>query len=431
MLGGAVRNLALLLILAACQAPPAIAVHPPEPLPPQLAPPEPDVVKSEPPPVALADAGPPGLEGEPIQTWRVGNFDVVASVPVGAHGPRPVVVGIHGSKDRPETACARWRKTLAGYAFVVCPAGVPYRGGLAWGSPAIIAERIDASLAALRSRYGAFVADGPVVYAGWSLGATRGPGVVARRPGMFEPVVLAEAGHTRLDASTSVKSLRAGKAAHVIVACATKRCASFEKRLAAASKKVGPPSPAVSFVDAGIGRGHVFDDRMALTIGTEIAKTVATDPRWSGLAAALEAAPADTDAGAPLPRRRRRNGPMKRSTIIGGAIFALAVPALAVIGVSHNTKSAPEYLAALAYASQQPDITDYVGQPMTDGPFPSVKWPMSSDDKPTVTIEMTLKGPTGKGTLQLTEVRHPTGWQVTDATWYFNHTWKKLPLPNR
>jgi hypothetical protein len=263
----------------------------------------PPVVATEPqaPAVSEADAGPPALGGESMQTWHLadarGNFDVVASVPVGAHGPRPLVVGIHGSKDRPEATCARWRKALAGWALVVCPAGVPYRGGLAWGAPSVMIERIDRAIAAAREHFGAFVADGPIAYAGWSLGATRGPSVVALRPGIFEPVVLAEVGHTRLDATASAKSLHAAKSEHAIVACATKRCAAFAKRLATAAAKSGP---VVAFVDAGIGRGHLFDDRMAHTIGAAVATAVTADARWSGLAAALESPPQD-DQSAALP----------------------------------------------------------------------------------------------------------------------------------
>ncbi len=117
------------------------------------------------------------------------------------------------------------------------------------------------------------------------------------RPGAFEPVILAEAGHTRLDANASAKALRTGRTAHVIVACATKRCASFGQRLARASKT----GPSVVSVDAGIGRGHVFDDRMAREIGTAVAKATEGDARWSGLGATLETESPDAGALTPEP----------------------------------------------------------------------------------------------------------------------------------
>lgn len=289
------KRLALAALLA-CHAP-----APPEPKPRIEAPPAASASLSlDAAPIAPAaiDAGadvdPTVLAGEKLQTWRVGDFEVAASLPVGARERRPVVVGIHGSRDRHDATCARWRRTFAGWAFVVCPQGVPYRGGLAWGSPLVMAERIDRALAALRERYGAFVAEGPVVYAGWSLGATRGPAAVGARPGVFEPIVLAEAGHTRIDAAASLGSLRKGRASHLLVACATKRCARFEKRLEGAKGK--KPGPTIALVDAGIGRGHLFDDAMSRAIGAAVAKAVADDPRWSGFAAALAAPPEDAPA---------------------------------------------------------------------------------------------------------------------------------------
>lgn len=293
------KRFAVLLVIAACQAPPprAIAHHEaPAPIVEDAGPPPVEAVEVD---AAAPEAPAPAvLTGDPIQTWHVHDYDVVASLPVGTRRRRPVVVGIHGSHDRPEAACARFRKTFAAWAFVVCPEGVPYKKGLAWGSAAGIADRIDGALAELKTRYGGFIAEGPVVYAGWSLGATRGPSVVALRPGLFQPVVLAEIGHTRIDASAAARAVIKGRATRVLVACATKRCASFEQRLKSAAKLSGP---VVSFVDAGIGRGHVFDDEMARQIGVAMTSAVENDPRWAGFEDALKAAPRDEDGGAPLP----------------------------------------------------------------------------------------------------------------------------------
>ncbi|MBX3226535.1 MAG: hypothetical protein KIT84_32260 [Labilithrix sp.] len=281
-----------LLVLVACRsphpapapsAPPPVAVAgppPPEPSEPAVA----DDDASAPPPPEPAPLG-----GDVLETWEVGDLEVVASLPTGTEERRPIVVGVHGSHDRPDAACRRWRRALAAWPIIVCPKGVPYRGGLAWGAPADVAQRIDRTLAALRERHGDRVAEGSVVYAGWSLGATRGPKVVALRPGLFDPVVLVEIGHTRIDARASAASLRGGRVAHPIVACATKRCASFAKRLGGAA-----------FVDAGIGRGHVFDARMARAVGESVRAAVANDARWEGLAAALAASP-PADDEEPLP----------------------------------------------------------------------------------------------------------------------------------
>jgi hypothetical protein len=257
----------------------------------------------------------PPLEGTPVETWRIGDVEIVAALPVGAREKRPVVVAVHGSRDRPDAACARWRRTVASWAFVVCPKGVPWRRGLAWGSPAVVAERIDRALAALHEHHHAHVAEGPVVYAGWSLGGTLGPRVVALRPGVFDPVVLTEVGHTRLDATSSAAELRSGRASQVIISCATRRCAAFGKRV----EHAWGNTPGLALVDAGIGRGHVFDDRMSRAVGASLVRSTASDPRWRGLAVALEAPPTGGDAGAPATRagagsRSRSRRPLPEAT---------------------------------------------------------------------------------------------------------------------
>jgi len=308
------RVVVLALAASACGAPaaPPSVDHPPRAAS-DAAPPPLVAATDRPPadagasPAATGDLG--ALEARPLETWQLGDVEVVVALPVGARERRPVVVGVHGSRDRPEAACARWRRTLASYPFILCPKGVPYRRALAWGSPAVLAERIDRGLAALRERHGAHVAEGPAVYAGWSLGGTLGPRVVAARPGRFDPVVLVEVGHTRLDATASTSALRSGRATKVIVACATRRCAAFGKRLQRSWKPLSGSSRAepsnngsgLTIVDAGIGRGHVFDDRMARALGASLAASVADDPRFRGLAAALETGTGDADAGAPEP----------------------------------------------------------------------------------------------------------------------------------
>ena len=236
----------------------------------------------EPHPLAGAPAT---FDGPRTESLRAGDFDVIVARPTGMRGQRPIVVGVHGSHDRPEAACARWQRTLGGWPFVVCPTGVPWHGGLAWGSPAILAERIDRAVAALHERHGGDIAQGSIVYAGWSLGATLGPKVVASRPGMFGTVILAEVGHTRIDPLASITALRTGRASRTIVACATRRCAAFAKRLVGVSKG----GPAVAIVDGGIGRGHVFDEQMGRAVGAAVTESVSADVRWSGLGAAREA----------------------------------------------------------------------------------------------------------------------------------------------
>jgi hypothetical protein len=224
------------------------------------------------------------LEGESIQTWQLGDIETSVAIPVGAREKRPVVLGVHGSADHPERVCERWQATLANFAFVVCPRGVPYGRGLAWGAPSVLAERADRAMAALRERYGPYIADGPVTYGGWSLGATLASSVVALRPGTYDRAILVEVGHTRIDAKKTAAGLKVGRTARVIVSCATRRCIGFAKRL---EREWAGPGFAIN--DGGIGRGHLFDPQMFRTLGQTIAKDVEGDPRWTGFAARIAA----------------------------------------------------------------------------------------------------------------------------------------------
>ncbi len=221
------------------------------------------------------------LEGPALQTWTLGDTEASVVIPVGAREKRPVLVGVHGARDRPEWACEKWRATTAGAAFVVCPKGVAWKRNrnLTWGPPAVLAERAERALTALRERYPTYVAEGPVVYAGFSLGGTLAPAVVAERPQVYDTAILVEAGHTRLDAKIAVGRLKRAGVSRVIVSCATRRCLALAKRMKAA----WGDEPGFSFGDGGIGRGHLFDDRMTKTLARALGDAVATDPRWTGI----------------------------------------------------------------------------------------------------------------------------------------------------
>lgn len=118
--------------------------------------------------------------------------------------------------------------------------------------------------------------------------------------------------------------------------------------------------------------------------------------------------------------------PASRSTTIAALVFAFVIPVISVIVISKHARSGDEYLHALSWSSAQEDVVIDLGDPIDDGVLPSIKWPMS-EAKPTVNINMTLKGPNGKGTMSLTEVREPTGWRVIGSCWTFNGKSKRYP----
>jgi hypothetical protein len=93
------------------------------------------------------------------------------TLPLGATEPRPVVIGIHGSGDRPEWSCGEWRGVVDSYAFVVCPEGTPSGNAFVWQSTEQLEKRVLSALAAAQAKYAPYMMDGPIVLAGFSQGA--------------------------------------------------------------------------------------------------------------------------------------------------------------------------------------------------------------------------------------------------------------------
>jgi predicted esterase len=82
---------------------------------------------------------------------------------------------------------------------------------------------IEAGIAALRARFPGRVADGPVLYAGFSQGANMGVAVMAKRPSMYRRAVLTEGGHWRWTAERA-RAYAAGGGERVLFACGRSSC---------------------------------------------------------------------------------------------------------------------------------------------------------------------------------------------------------------
>ena len=253
--------------------------------------PKPRILASESaaPAVAPAPALPPALAGEPIQQLPLddGNHAIVA-LPIGARDKRAIVVGVHGAGDRPEWSCSEWQAVTAGWAFVVCPQGVRHPkdpNAFVWGSAESIASQADEAVKALRVRYGQWVDDGPLIYGGWSQGATLAAQVIASRPGTYDRAVLVEVGHTPLDAGQTAASLVAGGVRRAVVSCSSWNCRTFASAFETSGKRRGL---AVRVNDVGL-RGHWFDEPVVRTLGPVFAWMVEDQARFAGLGAAVDA----------------------------------------------------------------------------------------------------------------------------------------------
>jgi hypothetical protein len=210
-----------------------------------------------------------------------GGGEAHVALPLGAQSRRPVVVGVHGAGDRADWSCSEWHAIVGASAFVVCPHGADdprWRGTLVWGSGAAIAHESARAVAALRTRYGAYVADGPMLYGAWSQGATlAGSAVPAAGAGTFSQVVLVEIGHTPVDATATARAFARAGVRKLVVSCSSSPCREFAGRMRAACTAVGLP---LHVVDVGL-RGHWFDQPVFDALQRELPWMVGDDPRWA------------------------------------------------------------------------------------------------------------------------------------------------------
>jgi hypothetical protein len=179
---------------------------------------------------AAADEPAPAAEPSPAPLPVPGFRDAVLVAPTGAAAPRPVLVAVHGMYDRVEPFCAAWSRIAAGWPYVLCPRGQPRldaglqadRWTFGWRVRDLDRE-IDAGLKALRERYGEQVADGPVVFAGFSLGAILGADVVLWNPSRYSRAVLVEGGTTNWSLTTAKRFARRG-GKKLLFACGQEMC---------------------------------------------------------------------------------------------------------------------------------------------------------------------------------------------------------------
>lgn len=179
--------------------------------------------------------------------------------PIGATAPRPLVVGVHGAGDRPEWSCGGWRLASLSNAFVVCPQGnemTPQT--FAWASPQVLATRVEAAVAAVRAKYGDYVEAAPMIFAGFSQGATFAEPFLRQNAARFPIVILAEGGYATAKSPSFAKAFRAAGGRRVVLVCGSPGC--FTSAISA--KKVLETAGVETLVVGDAQAGHNLNERM-------------------------------------------------------------------------------------------------------------------------------------------------------------------------
>lgn len=218
-----------------------------------------------------------------------GHLPALVALPVGATERRPVAVVTHGNWGGPQWDCPLWRGIVGHEVFILCPRGVPRPDQPAPSSPAetaytydsakALAAEIDAGLAALRARFGAWVDDGPVVYAGCSRGAFLGASIAAEHAAHFPRIALVEGGHDPWTPA-NVQRFADGGGKRVLFTCGQGACYEAANAKARLLRAAG--------VEAKVAyapfMGHMCHDRVADETRRAMPWLLAGDERWRACA---------------------------------------------------------------------------------------------------------------------------------------------------
>lgn len=157
--------------------------------------------------------------------WGEPPRELVVTPPVGATEPRRVIIGVHGAGDRPDWACGGWRLASGASTFVVCPPGTRSgQGWYAWASTSAIEQSVEVALALLRERFGAYLAEEPMIYAGFSQGAILAEPILRRRARELPIAILAEGGLKFASSPSFAQAYRAGGGRRVALVCGAAAC---------------------------------------------------------------------------------------------------------------------------------------------------------------------------------------------------------------
>ena len=138
------------------------------------------------------------------------------ALPLAATTPRPIVIALHGSADRPEWACASWRAIAGPHPFVLCPRGelrADFRAPdvrYTFGSADDTARELRAALAELKRRFGKHVASGPVLFVGFEIGADHAAWIARQEPAFFSRLALVAPSSSSWSSSQSALFARGG-----------------------------------------------------------------------------------------------------------------------------------------------------------------------------------------------------------------------------
>lgn len=187
------------------------------------------------------------------------------TLPLGATTPRPIVVVLHGERDKPEWQCNSFRGVLGGRVFILCPQGQAVGDGLyGWGSFDESVAELRAALTALKERYGAHVAKGSITLVGYAQAGAIALDLARQEPSFFARVALVNSDPNALSPSVAkIFGERGGK--RMLFFCTSQACDDSGVERALWLKRANAEGKAVK-VNVGPYLDQKFTDALKLEL---------------------------------------------------------------------------------------------------------------------------------------------------------------------
>ena len=223
---------------------------------------------------AMNDAASAQLVALPVPDFSAS----LVRLPAG-DGKLPVLVVTHGAGGTAEAHCELWARIVQDKAVLLCVRGRarspnPADGEYYPDHPTLERETF-AALSALRASYAERIAAGPVLYAGFSQGATMGALMLVDHAREVTRLVLVEGGFADWSVARA-KAFRERGGERVLFVCGRKECAEPAKASAYWFKLAGVPAR-VEYVP---GAGHSHDGRVEARIVSALPWLTEGDSRF-------------------------------------------------------------------------------------------------------------------------------------------------------
>jgi pimeloyl-ACP methyl ester carboxylesterase len=214
-----------------------------------------------------------------LYALRVEGFEpALVSVPEPRGTKEPVLVAVHGAGDGPEWECRAWREFLGERGVILCPAGKPLGGdygGHFHPDHFALEKLVVASVAALESAFGDALADGPMVYAAYSQGATMGALMIVGHAVRFSRLILVEGGFSEWNVARGLE-FRKGGGQRVLFACGTNHCRRKAERSVEWLQKAGLEAR----LETDVRAGHTYGGPVGVLLSRTFDWVVSGDDRW-------------------------------------------------------------------------------------------------------------------------------------------------------